>query len=232
MKAFALLLSAIILTACGSEQPSFERIGQIAPGGALNVANSRGNVNVFAPSVGQPKSQWTFQAFGPGTVRVVQRGNVVRIDTQGGNVRELVRSPKGVTLNVSTHDGALHVEDVDSIVNATDVNGDVKMLVPEYANAKTDVGNISVIFGSTTWDGTLHFSTRKGDVELYVNENAAARLHLHTDHGTIFTDFPLHGSSHGTSETIDAPINGGASRAIDVRVRDGSIRVLQLKPQI
>jgi hypothetical protein len=91
---------------------------------------------------------------------------------------------------------------------------------------------VSVIFASTTWSGTLHFSADKGDVELYVNETAAARVHLRALHGTIFTDFPLKGSASGTSETIDGSINGGSRRGVDVFVRDGSIRLLQLKPQV
>ena len=111
-------------------------------------------------------------------------------------------------------------------------HGDIKMLLPQYGNARAGTGNVSVIFASTSWPGTLHFSAERGDVELYVNETAAAHIHLRTLHGTIFTDFPLTGTAAGTSETIDGSINGGAKRAIDVFVREGSIRLLQLKPQV
>lgn len=233
MKSFALLLLPLALAACGTERPSIHETGQLAPGGALVVTNGRGNVDVFAPAVGQPKSQWTFEGFGPGHVTIQRASNAVRVGPPaGGDLRELVRSPVGATLTVATHDGAIHVEDVDAVVNASTVDGDIKMLVPQYANAKTGVGNISATFGSTDWPGTLHFSTVKGDVELFINEHAQARLHLHTDRGTIVSDFPIRGTSRGTNETIDAPINGGAARAVDVEVKNGSIRVIQLKPQI
>jgi hypothetical protein len=233
VKRLALLLFLLSFAACGSDRPSIHETGQLPPGGALVVTNGHGNVDAFAPAVGQPKSQWTFEGFGPGHASVVRSGNVIHIAaTDGGDLRELVRDPNGVTLTIATRDGAIHVEDVDAVVNASTSNGDIKMLVPQYANAKSGDGNVSVTFGSTSWKGTLHFSADRGDVELFVNENAAATLHLHTDRGTIFTDFPIRGHSKGTSETIDAPINGGASRAIDVHVKTGSIRVLQLKPQM
>jgi hypothetical protein len=53
--------------------------------------------------------------------------------------------------------------------------------------------------------------------------------------GTIFTDFPLKGTAHGLSEMIEGTINSPAlhsKRRIDAFVRDGSIRLLQLKPQM
>jgi DUF4097 and DUF4098 domain-containing protein YvlB len=163
---------------------------------------------------------------------IVARGRSITITAPGPGLNYLIRGPKGAVLDLSTRDGSINVADFDGVVIAHADRGDIKMLIPEYGNASVGTGNISVIFASTTWPGMLHFSAVKGDVELYVNENAAARVHLHTDNGTIFTDFPLKGTASGTSETIDAAINGGAKRGIDVEVRDGSIRLLQLKPQV
>jgi DUF4097 and DUF4098 domain-containing protein YvlB len=91
---------------------------------------------------------------------------------------------------------------------------------------------MSVIFAATDWPGTLHFSSDNGNIELYVNENAKAHVRLHTDDGTVFSDFNLRGTSSGNSETIDAVINGGGPRSVDVEVKTGSIRLMQLKPQV
>jgi phage gp45-like len=55
---------------------------------------------------------------------------------------------------------------------------------------------------------------------------------MHTDDGTVFTDFPLRGTASGTSETIVGNVGDKNSHAIDIQAHDGSIRLLQLKPQI
>jgi DUF4097 and DUF4098 domain-containing protein YvlB len=158
------------------------------------------------------------------------------VDARQSRVDLLLRGPKDSSFNLTASNGTINVADFDGVVTAQTGNGDIKMLLPQYGQAHAGAGNVSVIFASTTWRGTLHFSSEKGDVELYVNENAAARVRLYTRNGTIFTDFPLKGSARGRSESIDGTINGGppakTSRAIDVFVRDGSIRLLQLKPQV
>ncbi|HET9392925.1 MAG TPA: DUF4097 family beta strand repeat-containing protein [Candidatus Rubrimentiphilum sp.] len=193
----------------------------------------RGDISVYAPERGQPDSMFTISANADVPQgSIVARGRSITVSAPGPDLNYLIRGPKGAVLTLATSRGSINVADFDGVVNASTGTGDIKMLIPQYGNATAGTGNISVIFASTTWPGTLHFSSAKGDVELYVNENAAAHVHLHTDNGTIFTDFPLKGTASGTSETIDSTINGGAKRAIDVEVRDGSIRVLQLKPQV
>lgn len=135
-------------------------------------------------------------------------------------------------MNLTTDNGSIMVADFEGTVNAHVGQGNIKMLIPQYANASIGTGNISVIFASTDWPGTLHFSAQHGNIEIYVNENAKAHVRMHTDDGTVYSDFPLRGTSHGNNETIDAPINGGGPRSIDVEVATGSIRLMQLKPQI
>ncbi len=88
------------------------------------------------------------------------------------------------------------------------------------------------MFGDAQWPGTLHFSAERGDVEVWVPATADANVDLHTDHGTIFTDFNLRGSASGNVETIVGAIGRGGSRKIDVRVTNGSIRMLKLTPQM
>jgi DUF4097 and DUF4098 domain-containing protein YvlB len=135
-------------------------------------------------------------------------------------------------MDLSTQKGNINVADFEGVVNAHTGRGDIKMLIPLYGNASIGTGNMSVIYAATNWPGTLHFSTGTGNIELYVNENAKAHVHLHSDNGTVFSDFNLRGNSSGTSETIDSVINGGGPRSIDVEVHTGSIRLMQLKPQV
>ncbi|HEY8312991.1 MAG TPA: hypothetical protein VIG51_02350 [Candidatus Baltobacteraceae bacterium] len=236
MKRLSVLLLAA-LAACSSPAPTFSKTGTLSPGSSITVRDVRGDLNAYAPTRGQAQDEYTIQAFAqnPHDAPAVRaRGKTLLVETPGqaGDIRYLVRGPAGVTLNLQTANGSINVADPSGVVNATVGKGDIKVLVPGYANAYARDGNVTVFFGSTDWPGTLHFGAGKGDVEVWVNATAKARVHLHTDKGTIFTDFPLKGRSHGNNETIDGTINGGANRSIDINVHEGIVRVLQLKPQV
>jgi hypothetical protein len=229
------VLLLAVAAACAPAPPGLEQTGTLPPGGVISVTNLRGNVSVYAPARGQPPSAFTLDAWGAGVSRDVtvrRSGNRVTIATRGLGSDLLIRAPKATVVNVTAANGNINAADFEGIVNARSDRGDIKMLLPQYGNASVGTGNVSVIFASTNWPGTLHFTAAHGDVELYVNETASARIRLRALNGTIFTDFPLKGTAHGTSEEIQGAINGGAKRAIDVLVRTGSIRLLQLKPQV
>ena len=66
---------------------------------------------------------------------------------------------------------------------------------------------------------------------VYIPETAAFHARLHTDNGTLFTDFGLTGTSHGSDETIDAPVNGGGPLGVDLESNRGTVRLMRLSPQ-
>jgi Putative adhesin len=229
------LLLLLLASACAAQTPTLKRSGPFQPGGTIAVRNIRGDINVFAPERGQSPNEYTVWAYEPPDVAkttVTVQPLLVTAQAHAADVRFLVRGPSGAAIDVSTTEGNINVADVDGIVNARTGRGDIKMLIPLYGNASIGSGNMSVVYASTTWPGTLHFTTDNGNIELYVNENARAAVHLHTDNGSIFSDFGLRGTSEGTSETIDSVINGGGPRSINVDVHIGSIRLMQLKPQV
>jgi hypothetical protein len=220
---------------CAPPAPALQQTGTLAPGGVVSVTNLRGNISIYAPARGQSPTAFTLTAAGADARRdvIVRRArNRITITTHGFGSDLLLRGSKGTVMDVAASRGNINAADFEGVVHAGTDRGDIKMLLPQYGTAYAGTGNISVTFAGTTWPGTLHFFAGKGDVELYVNQNAAARIRLRALHGTIFTDFPLKGTARGSSEEIDGAINGGAKRAIDVFVRDGSIRLLQLKPQM
>jgi len=143
-----------------------------------------------------------------------------------------VRVPKQAHLSLFTANGSIHATDVAQPVDARVRTGEIKIQIPSYANAATEEGNITVLFGDAQWPGTLHFSTERGDIEVWVPATADADVNLHTDHGTIFTDFNLRGTSSGDTETIAGSIGRGGNRKVDVHVTNGSIRMLKLTPQM
>ena len=144
----------------------------------------------------------------------------------------LARVPNGVALDVASTNGDVNVTDIDGPVVAYGANGAVRVMVPGYARASAGTGSVTVFMGATTWPGTLTFSSKHGDIEVWINATAHFNVRMHTDRGTVFTDFGLTGTSHGQSETIVGTIGGKASQGIDIETADGSVRLLQLKPQV
>lgn len=206
------------------------------PGATIVARNIHGNVDAYAPERGQPADEYTVAAYGPpNSVKITKAPLLVTAQATQPGVNFLLRGPKGGSIDISTQHGDIHVGDFEGVVNAHTDRGNIAMLIPQYGSASIGTGNMSVIFSSTDWPGTLKFTVGNGNVELYVNEHAQARIRLHTDNGTLFTDFPpapLKGSSRGNNETLVGTINGGGPRSIDVEVHNGIIRMLQLKPQI
>lgn len=236
MKRLPLLLFVFAFAACSAGAPTISKTGVFPEGATIVVRNVQGDIDAYAPERGQPQDQYTVAAYAPANgpaTKIDVKHLLITADAPAAGTRFLVRGPKGGTMDLSTQQGNINVADFEGIVDAHTGRGDIKMLIPMYGNASIGTGNMSVIYASTDWPGTLHFTTGTGNVELYVNENAKSRVHLHTDNGNIFSDFPgLRGTSSGNSETIDSFINGGGPRSIDVEVKTGSIRLMQLKPQI
>ena len=236
MKRSILLLPLALLAACAEPAPQFKQTGVFPAGATIVVRNLKGNVDGYAPERDQPADEYTVAAYGPPrSVTIKKAPLLVSAQALQPGVNFLIRGPKGGSMDLSTQQGDIHVGDFEGVVNAHTDRGSIAMLIPQYGNASIGTGNMSVIFASTDWPGTLSFTVGNGNVELYVNEHAKSRIRMHTDNGTIFTDFApqtLHGSSVGSNETLTGTLNGGGPRSIDVEVHNGIIRVLQLKPQI
>lgn len=236
MRRTVLLLPLVLLAGCAAPPPAIKQTGVFPPGATIVARNIKGNIDAYAPERGQPADEYTVSAYGPpGSVTIKKANLLISASANQPGVNFLVRGPKGGSMDLSTQQGDIHVGDFEGIVNAHTDRGSIAMLIPQYGSASIGTGNMSVIFASTNWPGTLKFTVGDGNVEIYVNEHAQARMRLHTDNGTIFTDFPpapLKGTSHGSNETLQGTINGGGPRSIDVEVHNGIIRVLQLKPQI
>jgi hypothetical protein len=230
------LLLLVALTACSSSPPYATTVGVLQPGATLAVHIQQGNVNAYQPIEGQPANRFTLSATAlpKGTappapvIRPAGSGVVV---SAPAIANLLVRVPTGVNLVVDSQKGNVNVTDINGNATISAKAGDVNVMLPGYAQASDVQGNVAVTMGSIDWPGTLHFSTQHGDIEVSISERAAFHVRLHTDNGTLFTDFDLRGTSQGSAETIDAPVNGGGPRSIDISTGFGSIRLLRLHPQ-
>jgi len=237
VKRFAFLLT-VAFVACSSTPPPFAtHIGVLKPGSVLTVNIDHGVLNAFKPAQSDPPDQYTITATAvagaspPPAPAVHPSGNGVIVDATGALANLLVRVPQGVALVVHSKNGNVNVTDISGSVNANADNGDVKIMVSGLAQASTTNGSIDLTMGKTSWTGTLRDSAHNGDVTVYIPETAAFQARMHTDDGTLFTDFGLTGTSHGSNETIDAPVNGGGPFGLDLESNRGTVRLLRLTPQ-
>ncbi len=209
----------------------------LQPTSRMTIVATNAAINVYKPVNGEPSSGFTIEAFAPkGTAippapTIRRAGNGILIEAHDPLDQLLVRVPDRVDLTVDSKTGSVNVTDVTGNVDVSATKGDVHVMVPGYAQASTVDGHVSVTFGATQWPGTLKFSSGNGDVEVYIAETAKFHVRMHTDDGTLFTDFGLKGSARGTSETIEGNINGGSSQNVDIESKRGTVRLLRLAPQ-
>ena len=203
----------------------------------MQVRVASATLNVYAPEKSQKRNLFTISATAmpkgtpppPPQLRPGPHG--VAVSAPNPLAVLLVRVPDRVDLDVASLNGDVNVTDVTGNVRVIAGHGNVNIMLPGYAQASVNDGNIQAIIGSTSWPGTLRFFTGRGDVELRINPSTPMHVHLHTGGGgALFTDFGLTGTSNGSEETIDSTINGGG-RGIDVETTSGSIRLLRLQPQ-
>ena len=203
----------------------------------MTVNIESGVVNAFKPAQGDPSNRFTISATAeengaePPPPKVHPNGSGIIVDATGKLGYLLVRVPQDVDLVVHSQNGNVNVTDISGNVDVHATTGNVKIMVSGRAEATTGNGNVDVTMGATSWTGTLHDSSQNGDVTVYIPAPAAFHARLHTDDGTLFTDFGLTGTSQGSNETIDAPVNGGAPFGVDLFSRRGAVRLLRLTPQ-
>jgi hypothetical protein len=231
-------LVVLAFVACSSSpSPYVTHYGVLKPGSVLTVNIESGVINAFKPAQGEPANQYTIAATAPAGAspppapKVRSSGTGVIVDAGGTLANLLVRVPQGVDLIVHSRNGNVNVTDISGNVEVQAANGNVKIMVTGRAQASSTNGSIDATMGATSWPGTLHFSAQEGDVTVYVPETAAFHARLHTDDGTLFTDFDLRGTSQGSNETIDAPVNHGNAFGLDLESKRGTVRLLRLAPQ-
>jgi hypothetical protein len=230
----AVLLLA--LSACASPSPYATTVGILQPGSTLTVRAAHGAVNVFQPAAGEPRNRFTVSATAlakttPPAPKLRPGPHGVVVDATDPLAVLLVRVPDGVNLDLDSRDGNVDVINVQGNARVRAGHGDVQIIVPGYAEATVGTGKLSATIGAMQWPGTLHFSTITGDIEIWVNENAKFHVRMHTENGTLFSDFALSGSAAGNSETIDSDVNGGGGQNIDIESNAGAIRLLKLHPE-
>lgn len=225
------------MAACSASPPYVTTVGVLRPGTTLRVEAADTTVNAYAPATGQPPNLFTVAATAlphgtpppPPLIRPTRDGVAVIAPSPLAAV--LVRVPERSDFEVLSRRGDVNVTDIGGNARVVAHDGNVTVMLPGYAQVSAGTGSVNVTMGATQWPGTLHFVAHRGDITLWINPKAACAVHLHTDDGTLFSDFGLRGTSNGPAETIDGVLGGGSLQRIDVETGSGAIRLLRLQPQ-
>lgn len=98
--------------------------------------------------------------------------------------------PSGVALGARSMNGAIAARDLRGRVDASTMNGDVRIVTSTVAQASTLNGAVDVTLGAVP-DAPLAFETKNGKVSLRLPAGVDADLEASTMNGQIRANFPI-----------------------------------------
>ena len=157
-----------------------------------------------------------------------QPGDGGRMSTNDNdvNVRFTVRVPAGVRFVGRTVNGDVAADGLSGDVQASTVNGGVRLSTAGRAEAETVNGSITASVGQASGEDPLTFKTVNGSVTVELPASANADLHAETVNGDIQSDFPLNGPTRISRRSLSGTIGSGGRR-LDLETVNGSIRIRQ-----
>ncbi len=145
------------------------------------------------------------------------RNNDVRVDFT-------VRVPEGVRFRGATVNGKVDAANLSSDVDATTVNGSIRISTTGYAEARTVNGSIVASMGKATWSDALDFATVNGGITLELPANLSTEVKATTVNGEIDTDFPLTITGKFGPRRLNGTIGSGGRR-LELSTVNGSIKL-------
>jgi hypothetical protein len=231
----------------------FRWSGRVASGGTIEIKGILGNVKAEASSSGEVEvvAVKSGRRSDPKEVeiRVVEHNNGVTIcavypngdpgrpnDCQPGpsshssvhnndvNVDFTVRVPQGVRFRGSTINGNVETGALGSDVEATTINGSIKISAAGIARATTINGSITASLGSANWTSPLEFKTVNGGITLDLPSNTSAEVSAETLNGDISSDFQMNTLTRVGRKHLNGTIGSGG-RELSLKTINGNIRL-------
>ena len=120
-----------------------------------------------------------------------------------------VKVPAGVRFAPRTVNGRVIATALRSDVDASSVNGNVKITTTGLARAKTVNGSIDASMGASSWTGSLAFSTVNGSIDVTMPPGTGAEVSASSVSGEMTSDFPMTVNGRIGSRKMSGRIGSG-----------------------
>lgn len=135
-----------------------------------------------------------------------------------------VRVPAGVVFNGKTVNGEMSAEGLKADVQASTVNGSVRVTTTGLAEASTVNGSVYVEMGRADWPDELDFSTVNGKITLILPAKLDTEVRASTVNGDMESDFPMTVSGRFGPRRWRGTIGAGG-RTLSLSTVNGEIRL-------
>jgi hypothetical protein len=135
-----------------------------------------------------------------------------------------VRVPAGVEFTGRTVNGEMSAEGLKADVDASTVNGSVRVTTTGLAQASTVNGSVYVEMGRADWTDELEFSTVNGGVTLVLPAQLNTDVRASTVNGEIDSDYPLTVTGRFGPRRVRGTIGTGG-RSLSLSTVNGEIRL-------
>lgn len=135
-----------------------------------------------------------------------------------------VRVPAGVVFNGKTVNGEMSAEGLKADVQASTVNGSVRVTTAGLAEASTVNGSVYVEMGRADWPDELDFSTVNGRITLILPAKLDTEVRASTVNGDMESDFPMTVSGRFGPRRWRGTIGAGG-RSLSLSTVNGEIRL-------
>ena len=239
---------ALLLACCGTllvttaTAQDFQKTYRIASGGAINIRNVSGNINI----TGTDGDAITVTAIKTGNdrelVEVADMSSDNRIDLEAHypsncncnvDVRFELRVPRGASYNfdqITTASGDIKVSGVRGQMRLTTASGDVEVKdVAGEVSARSARGDVEVEINSLEGTGDMKFASASGDVHVRMPANLDADVRMSTISGTVRTDFPIEVRQprYGPGSNARGRLGSG-TRNLQITSASGDVSLMKL----
>jgi hypothetical protein len=152
------------------------------------------------------------------------RGGHMNVHDNDVTVDFTVRVPAGVRFVGKTVNGDVAAADLTADVEATTVNGSIRISTAGNAEAQTVNGEIVASLGRATWSDRIEFRTVNGGITLDLPPGLSTEVRASTVNGDIETDFPLMVTGRFGPRRLHGTIGSGGRR-LALETVNGSIRL-------
>ena len=132
-----------------------------------------------------------------------------------------VRMPRNLRFTGKNVNGGVEAEHMGRYVEASSVNGSIRLSTESWATASSVNGSIDARIGRAEWSGNLEFKTVNGSVKLELPANLNAELDFNSVNGRLDSDFPLTVQGSIGRHSVHGTVGSGG-RSLEIKTVNGS----------